>query len=58
MKTEDPEYDYVTVEIKKNQFDAVAGIIYSNGTSIVHWALAFGMIFVEWPDVELARKEE
>lgn len=46
------------MEIKKNQFDATAGIIYSNGVSLIHWALGFGMIFIKWPDVDLARKEE
>ena len=52
------EYEYVVVEIKKNQFDAMAGIIYSNGVSLMHWALGFGLFFVEWPDVDLAIKEE
>ena len=54
----DSEVEYKTVEIKKNQFDATAVIIYSNGGSIIHWAMAFGTIFVRWPDVEKARAME
>ena len=52
---EEDEPDYVTVEIKKNQFDATAGIIYSNGVSLIHWALGFGMFFIKWPDIEKAK---
>ena len=33
-------------------------IIYSNGVSLIHWALGFGIFFVVYPDVERARKEE
>lgn len=56
--SDDARFEYVTVEIKKNQFDAVATLVYSNGASIVHWAMAFGIIFVKWPNVEIARREE
>ena len=36
----------------------MAGIIYSNGVSLVHWALGFGLSFVKWPDIQKAIVEE
>ena len=36
----------------------MAGIIYSNGVSLVHCALGFGLSFVKWPDIEMAKREE
>ena len=44
------------IEIKKQQTDAMAGIIYSGGMSVVHVAMLCGMAFVRKPDLELAKK--
>lgn len=48
----------IVYEIKKNQTDSMAGIIYSGGMSVVHVAMLCGMGFVHRPDLEEARKIE
>ena len=48
------EEDGTVIEIKKNQFDATATILYSNGVSMVHFVLGISMIFVKFPNVQKA----
>ena len=42
--------------IRKNQFDPMAGIDYSLGCSLIHFALQIALYFVKWPDLEKARE--
>lgn len=42
--------------IKKNQIDFTASIIYSLGCSLIHMAMLFTTFFVDKPNIEKARE--
>ena len=48
----------MTIEIKKNQIDAMAALVYSNGVSLVHVALIIGWCWVQKPKPDVALRLE
>ena len=47
-----------TYFIRKNQTDVMAGIDYSLGCSLVHFAMAVTICCVKWPDLEYASQHD
>ena len=49
--------DKKIIQIRKNQFDATAALVYGLNISLIHFALFIMTAFiVKWPDIEKAKK--
>ena len=44
------------METKKNYIDPTAGFFYGLGCSLVHLSMLGAMLFINYPDVEAAKK--
>lgn len=44
------------VQVRKNQYDPTAGILYSTGCSLIHLSMFITMFFIKFPDPVEAKK--
>ena len=46
------------VQVRKNQYDPTAGILYSTGCSLIHLSMFITMFFIKFPDPAEAKKQD
>ena len=48
----------IHTQVKKNQFDPTAGYFYALGCSLIHFSMIITMFFIQYPNVEEAKKSD
>ena len=48
--------DEINIEVKANQTDSTAGVVYAKGLSVIHLGMIIGWFYVIHPNHELAKE--